>query len=65
MAKTINLQRRHFEFLADNVAPLLIDRDAVHELAEILSETNPHFKYAHFVERALKAYTNNHTASKE
>jgi len=44
----------HFEFLADEVAPLLHWATAVEELADKLKRTNPRFNREKFVTRALK-----------
>lgn len=50
------MQQRHFEYLADMVAPLLPWPDKIHEMADKLSETNPRFNREKFVARAIAAW---------
>ena len=50
----MRMSKMHFEFLADEIAPLLHWATGVHELADKLKQTNPRFNREKFVERALK-----------
>lgn len=48
------MQRRHYEFLADEVAPLMGWPTSIHRMADKLSKTNPNFDRDKFISRAVK-----------
>jgi len=50
------MQQRHFEYLADNVAPLLGWPTQIKKMADELAETNPRFNREKFIQRATKAW---------
>ena len=50
------MQQRHFEYLADKVAPLLGWPSQIVEMANILCDTNPRFNKEKFLERATTAW---------
>lgn len=50
------MQQRHFEYLADEVAPLLGWPTQIVEMAERLEKTNPRFNKDKFLTRAIKAW---------
>jgi len=50
------MQQRHFEYIADKVAPLMGWPTQIHELADKLVETNPRFNKQKFLDRAIKAW---------
>lgn len=50
------MQQRHFEYLADNVAPLMPWPTQISEMADTLAKTNPRFDRDKFMARAIKAW---------
>lgn len=50
------MQQRHFEYIADKVAPLMGWPTQIHELADKLVETNPRFNKQKFLDRAIAAW---------
>ncbi len=50
------MQQRHFEYLADKVAPLLPWPTSIVTMADDLASTNPRFKKEKFIERATAAW---------
>ena len=50
------MQRRHYEYIADNVAPLMAWPSAIVAMAEKLQDTNPHFNKEKFIQRATAAW---------
>jgi hypothetical protein len=50
----MKLTRQHFEFIADNIAPLLFSPTDVERMADRLEKTNNNFKRGVFVSRCLK-----------
>jgi hypothetical protein len=54
MFSTLKLSRRHFEFIADEIAPLLEFPTSIEALADKLAATNPRFDREKFTERALR-----------
>lgn len=50
------MQQRHFEYLADNVAPLMAWPSQIVEMAERLANTNPRFNKEKFLKRAVNAW---------
>jgi len=50
------MQQRHFEYIADNVAPLLPWPSKIQEMADKLAATNPRFDRKKFIDRAIKAW---------
>lgn len=54
------MSQRHFEYIADNIAPLLNWPPQIVEMAEQLASTNPRFNKEKFIERATKAWEQAH-----
>lgn len=50
------MQQRHFEYLADHVAPLFAWPSMIHEMADKLADTNPKFNKEKFIKRAVAAW---------
>lgn len=50
------MQRRHYEFLADEVAPLMGWPTQITVMADKLAETNPKFNKEKFIQRAVNAW---------
>jgi hypothetical protein len=50
------MQQRHFEYLADEVAPLMGWPTQIVEMADRLSSTNPKFNREKFLTRAINAW---------
>jgi hypothetical protein len=50
----MKLSRQHFEFIADDIAPLLENPTSIEAIADKLEETNPNFDREKFTQRALK-----------
>jgi|13_taG_2_1085334.scaffolds.fasta_scaffold05517_11 hypothetical protein len=50
----MKLSRQHFEFIADDIAPLLEKPTSIEVIADKLEETNPNFNRETFTQRALK-----------
>ncbi len=50
------MQQRHFEYLADKVAPLMGWPSQIVEMADRLAETNPRFNKEKFIKRATDAW---------
>ena len=50
------MQQRHFEYLADNVAPLLAWPTQIRKMSDELAATNPRFNKEKFIKRATKAW---------
>jgi hypothetical protein len=50
----MKLSRQHFEFIADDIAPLLENPTSIETIAEKLEDTNPNFDREKFTERALR-----------
>jgi hypothetical protein len=50
------MQQRHFEYLADNVAPLMAWPNQIIKMADQLASTNPRFDRKKFIDRATKAW---------
>lgn len=61
----MRLTRQHFEFMADEVAPLLGWATGVNELADKLQQTNPRFDRDKFVKRATKNWEQRYQLSLE
>jgi len=54
----MKLSRQHFEFIADDIAPLLENPASIEVIADKLENTNPNFKRETFTQRALKNWEN-------
>ena len=54
------MQQRHFEYLADKVAPLMGWPTQIVEMADRLADTNPRFNKEKFLDRAIKAWEEAH-----
>lgn len=50
----MKLSRQHFEFIADDIAPLLEKPTSIEVIADKLEETNPNFNRETFTQRALR-----------
>jgi len=50
----MQLSRKHFEFIADDIAPLLEKPTSIEVIADKLEDTNPRFNREKFTERALR-----------
>lgn len=61
----MRLTRQHFEFMADEVAPLLGWATGVEELADKLKSTNPRFDRDKFVRRATQNWEQRYKLSLE
>lgn len=61
----MRLTRQHFEFMADEVAPLLGWATGIEELADKLKSTNPRFDRDKFVKRASKNWEQRYKLSLE
>jgi hypothetical protein len=61
----MRLTRQHFEFIADEVAPLLSWATGIEELADKLKKTNPRFDRDKFVRRATKNWEDKYQSSLE
>ena len=61
----MRLTRQHFEFMADEVAPLLQWVTGIEELADKLNSTNPRFDRDKFVRRATKNWETRYHSSLE
>jgi hypothetical protein len=65
MPRKIEFQRRHFEFMADNIGPLMGTPTDIERLADILSNTNPMFNRDRFTDRAIKVWEYRHIPEEE
>jgi hypothetical protein len=54
----MRLSRQHFEFIADDIAPLLENPTSIEAIADKLEDTNPNFNREVFTQRALKNWEN-------
>ena len=54
------MQQRHFEYLADKVAPLMGWPTQIVTMADRLAETNPRFNKEKFLERVIQAWEEAH-----
>lgn len=61
----MRLTKQHFEFIADDVAPLLAWVTGIEELADKLKSTNPKFDRDKFVTRATKNWEAKYQSSLE
>lgn len=59
------MQQRHYEYIADNIAPMLPFPTHIVELGHKLQSTNPKFNFEKFVARATKAWEDNNLISDE
>jgi hypothetical protein len=50
----MKLSRQHFEFIADDIAPLLEKPTSIEVIADKLEDTNPNFNRETFTQRALR-----------
>ena len=53
-------QRRHFEFIADEIAPLLPWPSHIDDLSRVLEKTNRNFNPDRFISRATQAWNDRH-----
>lgn len=61
----MRLTKQHFEFIADEVAPLLSWVTGIEELADKLKRTNPRFDRDKFVRRATQNWEAKYQSSLE
>ena len=54
------MTRAHYDFIADKFGPLVPWPTHLHEVAEILADTNPRFDKEKFLRRAIKAWEDKH-----
>jgi hypothetical protein len=50
----MKLTKQHFEFMADQIAPMLGTPTDIEHLADLLADTNEHFKRGTFTSRAIR-----------
>jgi hypothetical protein len=53
------MTRKHFEWVADSVAPLVGSPIVIERMADELQAMNPRFDRDKFVDRAIKAWERN------
>lgn len=56
----MRMSRQHFEFFADVVGPMVGYPSQLQDIADKLEATNPRFNREKFLERAIKAWEDNH-----
>lgn len=61
--KTVNFQRRHLEWVADEIAPMLGWPSEIDALADALEVTNDYFNREKFISRATQAWNDKHGAA--
>ena len=54
----MKLSRQHFEFIEEEIAPMLANPVFVEDIADKLEDTNPNFNREVFTQRALKNWEN-------
>lgn len=54
------MSKRHFEFMADEVAPLMGWPTSIYRMADKLAKTNPRFDKEKFISRAVKNWEQAH-----
>lgn len=57
---TPRMTRGHYEFIADNIGPLVSWPSHLHSIADVLAATNPRFDRDKFISRATSAWELNH-----
>ena len=58
--KSPPMTRQHYEFLADLMGPMVSWPSHLHSIADGLAETNSKFNRKKFLDRAVKAWEDNH-----
>lgn len=58
-------EKRHFEFIAEHVAPLLGTPQDIEQLADTFEDTNADFKRGKFVMKAIKNWEDKHLTAYE
>lgn len=58
--KTPRMSRQHFEFIADNIAPMLSWPTHIKDMADLLAASNPNFNREKFIARATKCWEDNY-----
>ena len=53
------MTRKHFEWVADSIAPMVNSPLVIEQIADELQEMNPRFNRDRFVDRAIKAWERN------
>lgn len=52
----MRMSKQHFDFIADQIGPLLYWPTALHEIADKLAASNPRFDRDKFISRATNAW---------
>jgi hypothetical protein len=58
--QTPQFERRHFEFLADELGTIMQWPTALHDVADALTKTNPRFDRDKFLRRAMNVWEQTH-----
>ena len=58
----MRMSRQHYEFLADNLGPLVPWPTHLHSIADELEATNPRFDRDKFIQRGTAAWEANYVA---
>jgi hypothetical protein len=53
------MTRKHFEWVADSIAPMVNSPLVIEQIADDLQAMNPRFNRDRFVDRAIKAWERN------
>jgi len=56
----MSMTRKHFEWVADSIAPMVNSPLVIEQIADDLASMNPRFNRNKFVERAVKAWEDKH-----
>jgi len=57
---TMRMSKQHYEFIADTIGPMVGWPSHLHSIADELEKTNPRFNREKFLQRATKAWEDNH-----
>lgn len=61
----MSMTRKHFEWVADSIAPMVNSPLVIEQIADDLASMNPRFNRDKFVERAIKAWESKHDIDDE
>ena len=56
----MRMSKQHYEFIADTIGPMVGWPSHLHSIADELEKTNPRFNREKFLQRATKAWKDNH-----
>lgn len=56
----MRMSKQHFDFIADQIGPLVHWPSALHDVADKLAATNPRFDRDKFISRATNAWEQHH-----